>query len=562
MNIALSEVQSLSFNMPESAPEAGSDGSEFHLLLQDSYGVSSEETGQVIENISLLTGNENFAGDLVDAGILPLAWLEHLASSEVIVTTEAGKPAGLPVDNAPAPIASQLLPPLAGVGELLPTSGNALPSGPVLPASIESLSTSAISQQLGGQKQAEVISVASQDDGQGLKKMASMPGLDVSTQSQESGSNKEGGYTKAFDAGLTQQSIVDLLLQDSYGVSSEETGQVIENISLLTGNENFAGDLVDAGILPLAWLEHLASSEVIVTTEAGKPAGLPVDNAPAPIASQLLPPLAGVGELLPTSGNALPSGPVLPASIESLSTSAISQQLGGQKQAEVISVASQDDGQGLKKMASMPGLDVSTQSQESGSNKEGGYTKAFDAGLTQQSIVDMSGNNRLNPVAPGTMLNINPASPASPDVLARMSISMPDSAHQWSNGIGDRVSWMINQKLNSATIRLDPPALGRMDIHIQITDDITQVTINTQHAQTRDLIDNASFRLKEFLQEAGYENVNVDVSHQQGQSQANEQARAGSMDESRDEDASTDLHETGFRSGQGRDHSSLIDYFA
>ncbi len=134
----------------------------------------------------------------------------------------------------------------------------------------------------------------------------------------------------------------------------------------------------------------------------------------------------------------------------------------------------------------------------------------------------------------------------------------------WSNGIGERVHYMINQKLNSATIRLDPPMLGRLEIHIKVNDDITNVTINTQHAQTRELIDNASFKLREFLQENGYENVNVDVSHQQeSEQQASEQADEG-LGDVREDGLSAQVGDN-ILEQQGNQYfssDSVVDYFA
>jgi len=91
------------------------------------------------------------------------------------------------------------------------------------------------------------------------------------------------------------------------------------------------------------------------------------------------------------------------------------------------------------------------------------------------------------------------------------------NAVEWGDDLGRRVNWMINQKQNSATIRLDPPLLGKLDVQVKLADDATLITIQTQHAQTRDLIETAAVRLRDFLQESGYQNVNVDVSQRQDQ---------------------------------------------
>jgi flagellar hook-length control protein FliK len=73
-------------------------------------------------------------------------------------------------------------------------------------------------------------------------------------------------------------------------------------------------------------------------------------------------------------------------------------------------------------------------------------------------------------------------------------------------------------------LRLDPPHLGKLDIQIQVQDDRAVIHITTQHAQTRDMIDNAGVRLREFLQESGYSSVDVNVSHRE-QSMAGEDGR-------------------------------------
>ncbi len=140
-------------------------------------------------------------------------------------------------------------------------------------------------------------------------------------------------------------------------------------------------------------------------------------------------------------------------------------------------------------------------------------------------IVDNSSGQlrHLNPVITGPAPNL-PNSPLLPH-LEPLNLSSARDNAAIGNGLGERINWMVNQKLNTATIRIDPPMLGRLEVHIHVGDEATNVTINTQHAHTRDMIDGASFRLRDFLQENGYQNVNVDVSHQQQQhQQASDQA--------------------------------------
>ncbi len=138
-----------------------------------------------------------------------------------------------------------------------------------------------------------------------------------------------------------------------------------------------------------------------------------------------------------------------------------------------------------------------------------------------------------------------PLQPGLPPQLDTLALARDAAPADWGEGIGERVSWLINHKQNSASIRLDPPALGRLDVQIRIADDATTITIQAQQGQTRDLIDAATPRLREFLQDAGFQNVNVDVSQRQEQQLARGQNSAGEAPLDADENAADDDAELG-----------------
>ena len=105
--------------------------------------------------------------------------------------------------------------------------------------------------------------------------------------------------------------------------------------------------------------------------------------------------------------------------------------------------------------------------------------------------------------------------------------------------------------------------LGKLEVSIQVRDDITSITINTQHAQTREMIENASFRLRDHLQEAGFQNVNVDVSSDHGQNQPNAEHLADSSrttvedtEVSGQSDNEHNQQESGYYASD-----ALVDYF-
>jgi hypothetical protein len=186
------------------------------------------------------------------------------------------------------------------------------------------------------------------------------------------------------------------------------------------------------------------------------------------------------------------------------------------------------------------------------------------ANASQQPVSSVTSSAPAAPVpGPG---NVAPASQQNPlpPQLESMSLTRNADSSEWSNGLSERVNWMINQKQNTATIRLDPPALGKLDVQIKIVDDATMITIQTQTAQTRDLIDSASVRLRDFLQESGYQNVNVDVSQRQDQQQARSQTSANTnpdQDENSGQEQAADhqrqQQQASYFSGDG-----LVDTFA
>ena len=140
-------------------------------------------------------------------------------------------------------------------------------------------------------------------------------------------------------------------------------------------------------------------------------------------------------------------------------------------------------------------------------------------GGVEPQITSQPRESGLNLVTPLQTAALNPAQSLStnqlPTALQTLQLSPQSAPTEWGNALGERVSFLINHKLERAEIRIDPPHLGKLDIQIQLKEDSALVTINTQQANTRDLIDSASYRLREFLQEAGYNSVDVNVSHQQ-----------------------------------------------
>jgi hypothetical protein len=113
-----------------------------------------------------------------------------------------------------------------------------------------------------------------------------------------------------------------------------------------------------------------------------------------------------------------------------------------------------------------------------------------------------------------------------PPELRQLQLSPRAGDAAWGRELGERVGFLMHNNLKQAEIRLDPPHLGKLEIQLQVQDDKAVVHIQTQTAQTRDLIDASLLRLRDALQDAGYSQVDVDVS-QREQSMAQGQGGDG-----------------------------------
>ncbi len=113
-----------------------------------------------------------------------------------------------------------------------------------------------------------------------------------------------------------------------------------------------------------------------------------------------------------------------------------------------------------------------------------------------------------------------------PPEMRQMQLSPKAGDAAWGRELGERVGFLLHNNMKQAEIRLDPPHLGKLEIQLQVQDDKAVVHIQTQTAQTRDLVDASLLRLRDALQDAGYSQVDVNVS-QRDQSMAGQDGGDG-----------------------------------
>jgi len=145
------------------------------------------------------------------------------------------------------------------------------------------------------------------------------------------------------------------------------------------------------------------------------------------------------------------------------------------------------------------------------------FNQFMNQALTkQQPVVD---NTVLAGAAPGIIVNQSLSVNYSEAVLPAITVSPQNS--QWNAQVGDRINWMVNNNMQRAEIRLDPPELGKLDIQLNISkDNQASILIHVTNATAKEAIESALPRLREMFEQQGLDLANVDVSQQNTQQQS------------------------------------------
>jgi flagellar hook-length control protein FliK len=131
------------------------------------------------------------------------------------------------------------------------------------------------------------------------------------------------------------------------------------------------------------------------------------------------------------------------------------------------------------------------------------------------------------------------ATPARADLIVPNRVGTTD----WSEAIAGRISLMVNQRISSARIQLNPPELGPIEVKVNVNNDQASVQFTSQSSQVRDALEQSIPRLREMLEAAGFSLADSGVSDQGQQGSDGPKGRQDN-NESGMEDESLALVET------------------
>lgn len=135
----------------------------------------------------------------------------------------------------------------------------------------------------------------------------------------------------------------------------------------------------------------------------------------------------------------------------------------------------------------------------------------------------------------------------------------------WNEALSNRVMVLVNERVSSAKIHLEPSQLGPIQIKITMQNDQASVVFVSHNALTRESIESALPRLREAFEQNGINLADVNV--QQQESQQRHSARQSQFDEDGNANDLSDDELNGNDDngdvpiGRQADSTSLVDYY-
>lgn len=113
----------------------------------------------------------------------------------------------------------------------------------------------------------------------------------------------------------------------------------------------------------------------------------------------------------------------------------------------------------------------------------------------------------VEPASPSQMQRAQSASATSTDTLAPQ-VGSPG----WDQALGQKVVWMVNGEQQSASLTLNPPDLGPLQIELKVANNQATANFTAGQQEVRQALESAMPKLREMLGEAGIQLGQANVS--------------------------------------------------
>jgi len=145
-----------------------------------------------------------------------------------------------------------------------------------------------------------------------------------------------------------------------------------------------------------------------------------------------------------------------------------------------------------------------------------------DAMKTAEFATDLASSPAIPPAAHGTLDALN-----APREAAAPRLAPPVGTAAWGQALGDKIVWMATAAQQTATLTLNPPNMGPLQIVVNVSNEQATASFFSAQPEVRQALEAAFPRLKEMMNEAGIQLGQATVSadtprqdapaHRQGQ---------------------------------------------
>jgi len=151
----------------------------------------------------------------------------------------------------------------------------------------------------------------------------------------------------------------------------------------------------------------------------------------------------------------------------------------------------------------------------------------FATALRAREAPEPAALRDLQPVAPTTspVQQASLALAQAANVGANDKIAARVGTPGWDNQVGQKIVWMVAGKEQSASLTLNPPDMGPMQVVLSVTNDHANVTFSAAQPEVRQALEDAMPKLREMMSESGIALGNASVNDGSAQQQAQADAR-------------------------------------
>lgn len=124
--------------------------------------------------------------------------------------------------------------------------------------------------------------------------------------------------------------------------------------------------------------------------------------------------------------------------------------------------------------------------------------------------------NAINSISNPTVQVQSQTNSTTPAMMLNR-VEVPVQQAGWGEAVGNRLIMMVNDKMQSANIHLNPEELGPIEVKIRVSQDQTTVHFVSNNSVVREAIEDAFPRLKEMFSQNGLNLSDANVSQQSSQ---------------------------------------------